>query len=506
MVKGAGEELILTPQIPKLESLIYSPPKGEELIICVVELLIRLSCSMVPKAKSRNLMMACSFSVRIFLGFLLLSVIACSPSAFIQKEAKKSLIHSAELEDAHVGIAIYDATGNRSLYRYQANKYFVPASNTKLFSCYAALKYLGDSLTGIQYVEDDTAVYLIPTGDPTLLHKDFLNQPVIRFLQATNKKIYITDAIWHDNAFGFGWSWDDYNSDYMAERSALPVYGNVIKWVQERDTTQNNTAGEFNNAVAVYSIPEVNWKVRFNPENNSAGFYVRRMRDKNEFLISEGKEIKKEQDVPFITNGLSSAIELMKDTIGKEIQILNHPLPQAVTAKWIRTQPLDSLLRPMMYSSDNFFAEQTLLMASMRLLRYMNAGKLIDTLLQTELKDLPQKPRWVDGSGLSRYNLFTPDDFVWVLNAMKNEFGVDRLTRILPTGGTGTLSNYFKTETGFIFAKTGTLSNHVALSGLLLTKKNKLLIFSLLVSNHNASAVTIRRQTEAFLRAVREHY
>ena len=146
------------------------------------------------------------------------------------------------------------------------------------------------------------------------------------------------------------------------------------------------------------------------------------------------------------------------------------------------------------------------MMASMRLLKYMSAGKLIDTLLQTDLKELPQKPRWVDGSGLSRYNLFTPDDFIWILNKMKDEFGVDRLKEILPTGGTGTLSNYFQTETGFIFAKTGTLSNHVALSGLLITKKNKLLIFSLLVNNHNAAASAIRRQTEAFLRAVREHY
>ena len=450
--------------------------------------------------------MACSFAFRISLGFILLSVVACSPSAFIQKEAKKSLLQSTELEDAHIGIAIYDATSNRSLYRHQANKYFVPASNTKLFSCYAALKHLGDSLIGIYYTEDDTAVYLIPAGDPTLLHKDFLNQPVIKFLQATTKKIYITDAIWKDNALGFGWSWDDYNSNYMAERSALPVYGNVMRWTQERDTTQTNTNAEFENSAVIFSIPEVNWKVRFNPENNSGVFYVRRNRDKNEFLISEGKELKKEQDVPFITNGLASAIELMADTIGKEIHILNQQRPLTVAVKRIRTQPLDSLLRPMMHRSDNFFAEQALLMASVQLLRYMDVGKLIDTLLKTDLKGLPQKPRWVDGSGLSRYNLFTPDDFIWVLNAMKNEFGDDRLKRILPTGGTGTLSNFFTTETGFIYAKTGTLSNHVALSGLITTKKNKLLIFSLLVSNHNASAVTIRRQTEAFLRAVRERY
>ena len=57
----------------------------------------------------------------------------------------------------------------------------------------------------------------------------------------------------------------------------------------------------------------------------------------------------------------------------------------------------------------------------------MNDEKIIDTLLKTDFKDLPQKPRWVDGSGLSRYNLFTPQDFVAILNKMKNEFGMERI-------------------------------------------------------------------------------
>ncbi len=76
----------------------------------------------------------------------------------------------------------------------------------------------------------------------------------------------------------------------------------------------------------------------------------------------------------------------------------------------------------------------------MKCLGVMNDEKIIDTLLKTDLKDLPQKPRWVDGSGLSRYNLFTPKDFVFILNKMKNEFGIERIKIIFPTGGRGTLS------------------------------------------------------------------
>src|SRR2546421_2354195 len=432
--------------------------------------------------------------------------IACSPTAFISREAKKDLITSGDLQNAHVGIAIYDAGANKTLYSYQSNKYFVPASNTKLFTCYAAMKYLGDSLTGLFYTENDTAVYLVPAGDPSLLHKDFKEQPVIDFLQKVKKKIYITEANWKENGLGFGWSWDDYNSDYMAERSPLPVYGNLIKWVQEKDSSKKNTENGFDNPVSIYSIPEVNWKVRLNPETGTKSFSVKRSRDENIFFITEGNETKKEQEVPFVTNGLQSAIELLTDTIGKEIFISSKQQATNNKQQTIKSRPLDSMLRPMMHRSDNFFAEQSLLMVSQKLIGYMNDAKVIDTLLRSDLRDLPQKPRWVDGSGFSRYNLFSPQDFIWLLNKMKIEFGLQRLKEILPTGGTGTLNNFFKKDSGYIFAKTGTLSGHLALSGYLYTRKNKLLFFSVLVNNHNGSTLNIRCQAETLLTAIRNKF
>jgi serine-type D-Ala-D-Ala carboxypeptidase/endopeptidase (penicillin-binding protein 4) len=112
----------------------------------------------------------------------------------------------------------------------------------------------------------------------------------------------------------------------------------------------------------------------------------------------------------------------------------------------------------------------------------------------------------VDGSGLSRYNLFTPKDFIYILHKMKNEFGWERLKNILPTGGTGTLSSYYKKETGFIYAKTGTLSNNCALSGYLLTKKGKFLIFSVLANGYITGATPVRKAVEQFLIGIREKY
>ena len=160
----------------------------------------------------------------------------------------------------------------------------------------------------------------------------------------------------------------------------------------------------------------------------------------------------------------------------------------------------------MMHRSDNFYAEQSLLMVSQKLLGVMNDRKVIDTLMQMIYGDLPQRPRWVDGSGLSRYNLFSPQDFVTILNKMRTDFGMERMKEILPTGNEGTLTNYYRTETGLIFAKTGTLSGVVSISGYLYSQKNKLLIFSVLVNNHNTSATEVRRSVEKFLQELRARY
>jgi D-alanyl-D-alanine carboxypeptidase/D-alanyl-D-alanine-endopeptidase (penicillin-binding protein 4) len=235
----------------------------------------------------------------------------------------------------------------------------------------------------------------------------------------------------------------------------------------------------------------------------------------NVFTITEGREKYKVQDVPFITDGVSSAAILLKDTIGRAISI-RHQLPEsgmgltgpgnppASGFRLLRSQPVDSLFQPMMHNSDNFFAEQTLLMVSSQRLGVMSDARVIDTLLKSDLKELPQKPNWVDGSGLSRNDLFTPQDFVWLLNKMKDEFGLSRMKAILPTGGTGTLGNYYKQDSGYIFAKTGSLSGVVALSGYLITKKDRLLIFSILVNNHNDPAV--RRQIEQVIHVIRDKY
>jgi D-alanyl-D-alanine carboxypeptidase/D-alanyl-D-alanine-endopeptidase (penicillin-binding protein 4) len=107
---------------------------------------------------------------------------------------------------------------------------------------------------------------------------------------------------------------------------------------------------------------------------------------------------------------------------------------------------------------------------------------------------------WVDGSGLSRYNLFTPDAFVEILDSMRTGFGMERVKGVFPTGDSGTLKNYYVSDNGRIYAKTGSMSGVLALSGFLYGRNNRLMIFSVLVNNYNGTGANGRRAIERFIK------
>ncbi|MEP6711749.1 MAG: D-alanyl-D-alanine carboxypeptidase [Ferruginibacter sp.] len=454
----------------------------------------------------------------------LFTLSSCSSTKQISRQADIILLKDSAIRQGHIGICIYEPATGKYWYNYDAEKYFVPASNTKLFTLYAGMKYLGDSLVGLRYQNNNTSeINIFPAADPTFLHPDFKNQPVIDFLKKENRHIYFSELHeYKENPLGFGWSWDDYNDDYMVERSSFPVYGNIIKLNYDSlQYLKNELKIKWNISPHYFIdyIDSINHSSIFYRNVDSADasksllkFFVKREISSNKLKLLSSSTSFSSQEIPFFTNDDFTSIDILKKDFSLNIQagrIINDNAPLQIPAGKIysiHTQPTDSLFKPMMHRSDNFFAEQTLLMASNEHLGYMSDEDMIDSLLKSDLKDVPQKPKWVDGSGLSRYNLFTPKDFVYILNKIKNDFGFARIKNILPTGGTGTLSSYYKKDSSFIFAKTGTLSNNCALSGYLITKKNKLLIFSVLVNNYQTGATPVRKAVEKFIGFIREKY
>ncbi|MDO7628847.1 MAG: D-alanyl-D-alanine carboxypeptidase, partial [Flavobacteriaceae bacterium] len=68
-------------------------------------------------------------------------------------------------------------------------------------------------------------------------------------------------------------------------------------------------------------------------------------------------------------------------------------------------------------------------------------------------------------------------------------------------------SNWFKgAQKPYIYAKTGSLGNTYCLSGFLITKNNKRLIFSYMNNHFTKPSSQIKQEMEMVLEAIRDQY
>ena len=424
----------------------------------------------------------------VFTLAVLLFTTACS----VQK-AQKTLLSTDPLKGAHVGIAIYNESNQQWVSKYQSDHYFTPASNTKIQSCFLGMKYLKDSIPGWQYAENSDSVFLMPLGDPSFLHPDFSYQPVADLIKNTKKQIVFCMPATDDKfeAYGKGWAWDDYPEDYQPERNRLNIYGNVITIYKKSNGIQIKPSFFTKNQTlpASYTI----WS---------------REKLSNQFFPKQDPIKDLEHQVPFITGtNYSIAKSLIEDSLHPQRPIAIQKGWNQPSAKIINTVATDSLLKIMMNRSDNFFAEQILLMTSQQLLGRMDDVAVIDTILKTDFANFPQKPEWADGSGLSRFNLTTPENYITLLQKMEKDFPMERIKSIFAQGGKGSLSAYYKNIPGVLYAKTGTLGNQIALSGYIITNKGTRLTFSVLVGNHvSPTTYPVRHAVEEYLTAIMKKY
>ena len=413
-------------------------------------------------------------------------------SACSVRQAQKTLLSSEGVKGAHIGIAIYNDTKGQWLTKYQSDHYFTPASNIKILATYLGLQFLGDSLPGWKMAENADTLFLMPLGDPSFMHPEFSFQPVVDLIKNTKKQIVVVgNQQDHFEVFGRGWSWGDYDQDYQPERSRMPIYGNVVHFYQSNQKiTSIKPFYFFRDNVDLDKVEEKNWTRNI----SSNRFYATNQSNKSKYF-----------QVPFSQEvaPMLLAVSLLKDTLEKSISFQKNASIPASSYKTIKTVPTDSLLKIMMLRSDNFYADQIVLMASEKLLGKMDDAALIDTVSKTFFTNLPQRMRWVDGSGLSRYNLNTPENYIAILQQMQAKFGEARVKNIFEQGGEGTISAYYKNFPGTMYAKTGTLGGQVALSGFIYTPKLQKLYFSVLVANHMSPTSTqVRRAVETYLTKV----
>ncbi|MCL6265482.1 D-alanyl-D-alanine carboxypeptidase [Flagellimonas myxillae] len=412
-----------------------------------------------------------------FVVLFLLS--GCSSSRFAHFKSK---VNSEPLNSSFHGLVVLNAETQKEIYNHNGHRYFTPASNVKIVTLYTGIQLLPEQVPALKYVSQNDTLYFEGTGDPTFLHPFFKDSTALGLIQKHNV------LYWHPNnatedRYGPGWAWEDFDTYFSPEKSTLPLFGNVV---------------------TLSSSPEILVSPKFFKDDvEIVKQKFRRAEFENRFYLPPN--IADTLEVPFVIND-QVVTNLLSEVTGKDV----HTVPQFPEAekKVLYGAQMDSIYKRMMHRSDNFLAEQILLLASSTLSDTLGTKKAISHMLDGDLKDLHLPPRWVDGSGLSRYNLFTPNSLVQILQKLHRQVPEERLFQLFPMwDATGTVAEWNHTDVPpFIFAKSGSFGNHYNLSGYLKTKSGKLLIFSFMNNHFRVPSQEIRRQIFETLKTIHGTY
>ena len=420
----------------------------------------------------------CFFFDSVCKYLLIILAISNAESQIIkEKKLKKWIEEIPAFDKAHVAIRVEDDV---NIYAdYNGSKYMTPASNTKLLTFLAAIQTF-DSLPSIEYkIENDSVLSFRSTGYPLLLHPFYPDTTLLDFLSQNKTWKYFVNNNKLDR-LGAGWMWDDYMYYYSSEKSIFPIYGNTAKAIKGKglvphfelqiDTFHNSLERDFNNN-KFYSNPK-KWQVKdtlYRPFITSDSLFIK--------LLSKA------------TNNLI-IFEKSNDKIIWDKLYTGHE---------------KVLYKALLKDSDNGIAESLLLMISKELFDEFSTIKAINYFKNKWLGQLSDSLFWADGSGVSRYNMFTPRTIIQVLKLIRKEIQWSKIEQLFPKSGeSGTLLNYPNLRN--IYAKTGTLRNNHNLSGFFKTKKGEILMFSVMVNHFNYSTNEIRSGITKILNKIQKKF
>ena len=447
----------------------------------------------------------------IFLVLLLLTSCAVFKSRDTRSalKIKHEVANSQVFSKAFTGFTLLDPERGQVLVDFNGDHFFTPASNTKILTLATCLEVLGDSVPGLKYALTDSSTLLIRgTADPTFLHPNFADwQLIFRWLKTQENPIQIEYQ--SVPRFGPGWAWDDYLEPYSPERTDFPIFGNVAQFKKENGVWQSIPQGLYVDEYSASNEIHPKTKGVFRAEGFS--YFIQAAPDStyaNGFV----------QTVPFspifYENGFSD--RFIQDSLGKDLEDpCFRNLPGSCASKpifpWrtLYSTPIDTVLRRMMHQSDNFIAEQMLLLCAGQKFDLLQQDTMIKWMLDSTLTKLSQRPKWVDGSGLSRYNLMTPHSIAQVLLKLWQEQPRERLFSLFPAGGvSGTITDVYAGKDGkpYVFAKTGGMSGVQCLSGYIVCKSGKVLIFSFMHNNFVGSSKAWKAEMQRFLERIRDRF
>ncbi|MEM1654313.1 MAG: D-alanyl-D-alanine carboxypeptidase [Thermoplasmata archaeon] len=286
------------------------------------------------------------------------------------------------------------------------NKYFIPASNTKILTSFFAIKALGENYSFFsKYYVKNNKLFISTNGNPLITKNDL--STIFSNLSYDIEEIIIDSSFLLPTPTPPGWCQDDLGKSYAPFISEINY--------------------EFNRKNKL-----VNGKILSVAVNNPMNYFL------NEIKYGIWKKFGK-----------------------KKINVIYKKWEWENKGEYFAKRKLGEMLKIMNKNSENSIAEMLLLHSGMVL-----GGKGLENSLKKMKKLFKNQNingfKIYDGSGLSYYNIIKPKTIVKVLDLLKD---VKIFKDSLPIGSIdGTLKNRLSPR---VIAKTGTLHNVQNLSGYL---------------------------------------
>ena len=414
----------------------------------------------------------------MFTVFLFLMSISLLGQHFSKRKIDRMLKKIPAFEQALIALSIEPLMTSKHKAFYQGENYMTPASNTKLLTFLAAIQSF-DSLPALYFNEKDSIMHLKATGYPLLFHPFYPDPELASFFKQKYTWNYHPSKSELD-PYGHGWSWDDYAYYYAAETSPFPIYGNTIQ-VFVKSNKIHLIPKAFEQQLVLDTLVQ----------------NLHRDRSKNRFYLNP-KKLNKTDTLyhPFVTSE-NLFTRLLQNSIQRPVKLIEQPLsPQKWNVLYSDQEAL--IYKALLQDSDNGVAESLLNMISQTTFDEMNVKKTIDTLKLQWGHWLPDPIEWVDGSGVSRYNMITPRTLVAVLKKIYQEVGLETIKNYFPKSATsGSLKNYPIQE---VYAKTGTLRHNHNLSGYWISNRGNIYVFSIMVNHFTVPTEEIRKGISSLIR------
>jgi D-alanyl-D-alanine carboxypeptidase/D-alanyl-D-alanine-endopeptidase (penicillin-binding protein 4) len=455
-------------------------------------------------------------AVLLLVSGISLPVQAETPSADQRLDAAlkhyvNELRENPETKGMLVGYEVVSLDRSRTLSALREHNTFVAGSTVKLLLAAAVADrspadervptevWLDGTLTPGGIFRGD--VWLKGYGDPSLDEKQLQKLAKAlagRGIRKVDGNIGVDDRYFDRVRLGTSWMWDEEPYPISAQIGALSVDQNTVR-VQVKPGRHKGQAPLVTVTPAPDYVRVINRARTVDGEQQQ--LTITRTRAKNEIVITgtigknhAGVTVRRTVEEPDLFTGWVFKEQLNREGIlfSSSARVTSGVLPSsAERVSQVFSPPLDQLLRRMMKTSDNFYAEMLLkrLGATEKGVGSAEAGiGAIQSFAVRVGMDIDF--RQVDGSGLSRQDVVAPHHLIQLLTAMDKHPARERFWSFLPVAGVdGTLK---KRMTGTpaennVRAKTG---GEFGLAGLTTSRSGERLAFAVLIRGTKVKALS----------------